>query len=389
MTSPSTGDAFERLRRLLDGVEPPAGLNAVALHLGEQRLAVPSHLLSVSVCGDDWSRYPVLGGTTELRASYIRWLLRRCKVDIDPNGDWIDVEPMPGAKYAIATAIKAAVNGRSEPIIVMPDPCYPTYVAAANLCGAKIVGYPADTQDPTPTIEQLIDNINPISAIIICNPNNPTGYVIKDDAFNRIRSLAIRHNALLIFDECYIDLWISVPPASYTTLLSELPRASQIVGRWVVVHSLSKRSAAPGLRSAFVAGDIASIAMLRHINRTCGVSLGNPIATLSAALWDDEAHVDQMRSSLRSIWELAESILGDLPCYQTADAGFFLWLPVGNGIETARRLWGDAGIKVMPGTYLSAGTPAGQAADQYIRVALTLPPATLGPALNRIKLIVA
>jgi N-succinyldiaminopimelate aminotransferase len=389
MMTLAAGDAFESLRRLLDDVEPPVELEPIALHLGEQRLAVPCQLLSAHVSGKDWSRYPMLGGTSELRASYARWLNRTFMIDFDRQPGWIDLEPMPGAKFAIAAAIQMATRARSAPVIAMPDPCYPTYVAAARLCGAEIVGYPADVQDPATVIELLLEKINGLAAIIICHPNNPTGVALDRAALLKLRRLTAAHDVLLIVDECYVDLWLAVPTASVISIAPTTHPGEHYTGRWIAIHSLSKRSAAPGLRSAFVAGDPGSIASLRHFNRTCGVSLGAPIAALSAALWDDESHVDRMRASLRSTWTMAEELLGDLPGYRRAAAGFFLWLEVGNGIEIARRLWREVAVKVMPGSYLTAGTPAGYAANQYVRVALILPPETLGPALNRLRAVVA
>ncbi len=65
--------------------------------------------------------------------------------------------------------------------------------------------------------------------------------------------------------------------------------------------------------------------------------------------------------------------------------GFFLWLDVGDGVEAARRLWAEAGVKVLPGRYLAADAEdGGNEAHAYIRVALVDDVETTGAALERI-----
>jgi aspartate/methionine/tyrosine aminotransferase len=94
-----------------------------------------------------------------------------------------------------------------------------------------------------------------------------------------------------------------------------------------------------------------------------------PIQAASAALWSDEQHVEASRALYREKFALAETILG----VRAPDGGFFLWLDasaLGGGEEAALRLWREAGVKVIPGSYLAAeadGPPPG--ADR-IRVAL-------------------
>ena len=64
--------------------------------------------------------------------------------------------------------------------------------------------------------------------------------------------------------------------------------------------------------------------------------------------------------------------------------GFFLWLDVGDGIEAARRLWSGAGLRVLPGAYLSARRPDGTTvADAYIRLALVHDEAVVAEAMDR------
>ena len=67
---------------------------------------------------------------------------------------------------------------------------------------------------------------------------------------------------------------------------------------------------------------------------------------------------------------LADAILGDLPGYRAPEAGFFLWIEVGDGEAATLRLWREAGVRVVPGGYLGQDTAEGNPGDPFIRVAL-------------------
>ena len=66
------------------------------------------------------------------------------------------------------------------------------------------------------------------------------------------------------------------------------------------------------------------------------------------------------------------------------EGGFFLWLHVGDGEEAARRLWAEAGLRVLPGAYMGAGSGERNPGAPYIRMALVDDPETLEDALNRL-----
>ena len=71
--------------------------------------------------------------------------------------------------------------------------------------------------------------------------------------------------------------------------------------------------------------------------------------------------------------------------YYRPEGGFYLWLNVGNGEQATQRLWSQAGVKVIPGKYLShTGPDARNPGDNYIRIALVHEPQLVADALKRI-----
>jgi aspartate/methionine/tyrosine aminotransferase len=151
----------------------------------------------------------------------------------------------------------------------------------------------------------------------------------------------------------------------------------------VVLHSLSKRSSAPGLRSGFVAGDPELLARLVRLRAYASPVQPLPLMAAATALWQDEAHVEANRALYRAKFDLAERRLGGRFGFYRPAGGFFLWLDVGDGETACRRLWRAAGVKVLPGAYLSTGGAASPG-HAYVRVALVDAPEIVDRALDRL-----
>ena len=109
-----------------------------------------------------------------------------------------------------------------------------------------------------------------------------------------------------------------------------------------------------------------------------------PVMAASAALWGDEDHVEQNRALYQAKFDLAADMLEGHYGFYRPEGGFFLWLRVGDGEEAARRLWGEAGLRVLPGAYLSAGCGEQNPGAPYIRLALVDTLEILEDALNRL-----
>ncbi|MFF9866355.1 aminotransferase class I/II-fold pyridoxal phosphate-dependent enzyme [Streptomyces sp. NPDC013953] len=378
--------AFARLRELLDGVPAPAGAGPVQLHLGESRLARPATVTPPSPGTEGWTRYPQPGGPAALRAAYAGWLERRFGVRAAGPGG-VAFEPTPGTKQAVAVAIALAVarrRGGDAPVVVMPNPYYPTYRAAAEAAGARPAYYTLDDPgDVTPVEAAVRAAGGRAAAVVVCNPGNPRGEILPARSLARLSRLAAAAGAWLLVDECYTDVWLGAAPPGYLPLVAG--GAAEPVPH-LVLHSLSKRSGAPGLRSGFVAGDAASVGAYAAYNRSCGVSASDPVAAVAAALWADDAHVDAARRALAGNWALADELLRDLPGYRRAEAGFFLWLPVADGEEAARRAWREAAVSVMPGRYLAAEDPDGaNPGTGFVRIALVHDVTVMREALTRLR----
>jgi aspartate/methionine/tyrosine aminotransferase len=218
-------------------------------------------------------------------------------------------------------------------------------------------------------------------AAYICSPSNPEGAVASEAYWRTLFELADRIDFTVFADECYADIYLDTPP------VGALTARGGSFERLLTFHSLSKRSGMPGLRSGIVAGDAKLMAKFRAFRNYAGPQVPMPIMAASAAAWSDEAHVEANRAAYREKFHLAARMLGNRGGFRTPEGGFFLWLDVGNGQETALKLWREAGVRTLPGAYMGResepGKPRTNPGFSYLRVALVNDLSTISTALER------
>ena len=108
-----------------------------------------------------------------------------------------------GASELITMSMQALLNDGDEVLVPMPD--YPLWTAAVTLSGGKAVHYLCDEEaDWFPDLDDIKSKITPCTkAIVIINPNNPTGAVYSKELLEQIAEIARQHNLLIYADEIY------------------------------------------------------------------------------------------------------------------------------------------------------------------------------------------
>ncbi|HLG86691.1 MAG TPA: aminotransferase class I/II-fold pyridoxal phosphate-dependent enzyme [Alphaproteobacteria bacterium] len=382
---------FTRLAGLLKDVPTPAGRPTLNLAVGEPQGAPPAMVAEI-LAGRavDWGKYPPIAGTPEFRAAAAGWLERRYHLPggaVDPDRAILPVQGTREALFQIATVASADRPGRD--IVLAPNPSYATYAAAGRLAGAEVLPLSCRRENGfLPAIDRLSpDILARTSLLYLCTPSNPEGAVADLGFLKRAVTLARTHGFMLAVDECYAEIWDEAPPPGTLEAAAALGPAANgdPFANIIVFHSLSKRSSAAGLRSGFVAGDRAAIALMQRLRAYASSAPPLPILAASAALWSEETHVEAGRSAYRRKIDLAEGALAGRAGFYRPAGGFFLWLEVGDGPEAARRLWRDAGIRVLPGAYMARDDDTGSNPGQaFIRLALVHDDPILEPALRRI-----
>jgi N-succinyldiaminopimelate aminotransferase len=376
---------FQRLSALLG---EPAGAPPINLSIGEPQHRPPAMVAEILAAEAAlWGKYPPIAGTPDFRNAVAAWLTRRFHLSpglIDPE---TQVLPLAGSRdglFQVAQVVLGVSPDGPPPLVLLPNPFYQVYAGAVLLAGAQPVFVPADASTGfLPDFAALPEDILQRSRLcFLCSPANPQGSVADLDRLCAVISLARRHGFVLAADECYSEIYDRDPPPGALQACERLGEGTEGV---LVFHSLSKRSSVPGLRSGFVAGDRTLIDAFRRFRSYAGTALALPVLAASTALWRDEAHVEENRALYRAKMEMAERRLGGRLGFYRPAGGFYLWLDVGDGEDAARRLWTEAGVRVLPGAYLARpdanGTNPGRS---YVRIALVQDLDTTADALARI-----
>ncbi len=158
-----------------------------------------------------------------------------------------DILICTGASEALFYTFLSILDEGEE--IIIPEPLYANYIgfSRGGNIGLKPIVTKFEQNFALPSVEEFERTITPnTKAILICNPNNPTGYCYTKAELDRIADIALRHDLFIVSDEVYRDFVYSETP--YTSMLS-YPELQQHV---VMVDSLSKRFSACGARIGMV-----------------------------------------------------------------------------------------------------------------------------------------
>ena len=148
-----------------------------------------------------------------------------------------------GASEALLFSIGSIMDPNDE--IIIPEPFYANYNGFSVANGVKIVPIFSSIDDnfSLPNIEEFENLItDKTKAILICNPNNPTGYVYSKEELKRLIKIVKKHNLFLIVDEVYREF--TYDEISHTSIMEfdEIPENA------IVIDSVSKRYSMCGAR---------------------------------------------------------------------------------------------------------------------------------------------
>ena len=377
---------FVRLTELIAGIEP--GKPPINLSVGEPQHPVPSFVgptLAAHVA--DFGRYPANKGIEPFRRAVAEWLGRRynLKRPIDPEHEVLVLSGTREGLFLAAIAARRWVALRvGKPVMLIPNPFYAAYAAGALAADCEPVYLPATRKSRfLPDLDVLDDALLARTvACYIASPSNPQGAVADRAYLDKLAALARRFGFLVFADECYCEIYSEHAPPGM------LEASGPDFANVVVFHSLSKRSNLPGLRVGFAAGDRRFLGSYLELRNVAAPQVPTPAQYVAIAAYGDEAHVQENRTLYSAKFDLADQIIGDRYGYKRPDGGFFLWLDVskqGGSEAVTKRLWAEAGVRVVPGRYLARNqTDGSNPGADYIRVAMVQDKAATAEALHRL-----
>ncbi|WP_281926822.1 aminotransferase class I/II-fold pyridoxal phosphate-dependent enzyme [Roseibium album] len=383
-----SSNPFQRLAELLEGETP--GLDPVVMTIGEPQHAIPDFTAEVLAENiGDFRRYPPINGTPEFRQAVADWLDRRYRLGGTIDADH-GVLPLNGSREGLSFGAIAARDqldkGLDHPVVVLPNPFYQTYAAAAHVADARAVLLDAvPGNNFLPDLDNLdADLLDETVAFYIASPTNPEGYPADIAFWQRLIGLARKHRFYIFADECYSEIYRSDPPPG----ILEAARAMNTdFSNIIVLNSLSKRSNLAGLRCGFAAGDPVFLRKWAKFRGLAAPQVSLPAQAVAVRAYQDEAHVAENRRLYNEKFEAAERFLGPIMGSVTPEGGFFLWLDVGkwgDGVTVTKRLWRDIGVKVVPGGFLASDQSDGSNPGRdFVRIGLVAPLEQTEVALER------
>lgn len=238
-----------------------------------------------------------------------------------------DVLMTAGASEAADLLLTALVEEGDE--VLVPAPGYPLYPAILNRLGASARYYPLDPRAGwLPSAEEVESLVNERTrAVVLINPNNPTGSVTPDETTRRLLELAERRGLLVISDEVYRELCFDDPPAPASLLAAE----SDVPV--VTLESLSKTHMVPGWRVGWMRFTNARLMpeLVRAVHRLASGRLCSPTPAQYAvrpALEGDRAFLDDFMREIKSRRDFllrAVASVDGLSCVEPA-AAFYAML---------------------------------------------------------------
>jgi N-succinyldiaminopimelate aminotransferase len=384
--SESERSPFARLTELLSPYTP--GKPLITLAVGEPQHPVPDFVGPVLQKHlADFGRYPAAKGIEPFRKAAAQWLSTRFRLPrpVDPEREILVLSgSREGLFFAAHAAVRHVGPRAGRPAILMPNPFYPVYGVGARTAGCELVYLPTTRENGfLPDLDSLdVATLARTVAFYVASPANPQGSVATPDYFRKLKTLADRFGFMIFSDECYSEVYTQTAPGSM------LEQAGPDFRNVVVFQSLSKRSNLPGMRIGFVAGDAKFLAAFHELRNVAAPQVPVPLQYVATAAYGDEAHVEENRRLYRIKFDLADQIIGNRYGYVRPAAGFCVWLDVsdrGGDVDTTVRLYREAGVRVVPGSYLAQPQPDGfNPGAGYIRLALVADSESTGEALHRL-----
>lgn len=357
---------------------------AVNLSQGFPDFAAPEDIKRVAMqaIADDINQYAITWGARDFRnaiAQKTKWYLN---LDVDPE---TELTVTCGSTEGMIAAMMATVDPGEE--VVLFEPFYENYAPDAILSDAKPRYVPLRAPDWSFDRDELRSVFSAkTKAIILCNPNNPTGKVFRRDEMEFIASLCQEFDALCFTDEIYEHIIYPRDGAEIKHIsMAQLPGMRE---RTVIVNSMSKTYSVTGWRVGYCIAPPEITSAIRKVHDFLTVGAAAPLQTAGAyALSLPAEYYDRLQSEYRARRDLL------LPVLQ--NAGFKTFVPDGayyimtdisnfgfaNDVEFTRHLIREVGVACVPGSSFYSSSSLG---DQQVRFCFCKKDETLRSAAERL-----
>lgn len=277
-----------------------------------------------------------------------------------------------GTEEALYAIFQAYVDPGDE--VLVPNPGFISYATIARLCGATPVPY--DLEPPHWTLDVKKLKFSAKTKLVVVNsPSNPLGAVVDDKTMAAIARATETHDALVVSDEVYGELWFDAPP----------PSMSGRSANAIVVNGMSKSHSMTGLRLGWILAReevMKPIVTAHQYIATCASVFSQALAEmiLGNRQWNSE-WLNHVRSQLRTQRDTAlHSIERELDAKIPPPQGaFYAFVPVPScdTLTFAKMLASDGAVLVIPGIAF------GSAGQGFVRISYAASLDQIGSGIER------
>ncbi|RSK48069.1 pyridoxal phosphate-dependent aminotransferase [Hymenobacter rigui] len=368
---------FSQKLREIDGMNK-AGAQVINLGIGSPDMPPhPKVIAALTRAAEQPNTHAYQGykGVPALRQAMADWYQRQYGVALNPDTELL---PLLGSKEGIIHISMTLLEAGDE--VLIPNPGYPAYRAAAHLSGATPIDYDLKPENNwLPDLQALAQHdLSRVKLMWVNYPHMPTGTAPSPEFFEQLVAFAQAHNILLVHDNPYSFILNQTQPQS----LLAVPGAREVA---LELNSLSKSHNMAGWRVGLLAGraDVLQDVLRFKSNLDSGMFLPVQLAAVEA-LNLDASWYEELNAHYRARRELVFELLHLLGCsFDANQVGLFVWAQVPTTYADGYALSDE--ILQQARVFLTPGGIFGSNGNGFIRISLCQPIEVLQQALGRVR----
>lgn len=338
--------------------------------------------------------YSIPKGEKYFRDAISLRMKNRFGVDIDPDNE---IFSLIGSKEGIANLIRFITSPKHDEfekdVIMIPDPCYASYLQFIKCSGAKAYPMPLTKENNyMPDVEEIYNQIikdgykpENIKALFINYPNNPLGYSASRKYVQTVIDFCKKYEILLVSDAAYCDLYYDENEKPFS--IFELEGAKDI---GIEFYSFSKPYAVTGWRLGWVCGNKDVIQRFGKGKSTIDNGIFKALQKVCAEILNskegdeyikagNEGYKRKQAIMVKGFKELGWPITENTVPHTT----FYLWLPIPRNYNSAFKFCED--VLTKSGVVLVPGNAFGEHGEGFFRLSYVCSDEKLQEVINRLK----
>ncbi len=315
----------------------------------------PEHVRAAAIASlnDGGAHYGSPTGSRELRVLIAEKYSAMSGMEIDPDRH---ITVAPGADPLLTFCLRPFLEPGARHEILTPAPAFNSNYEVGAIAGGVTVTVPTHPEDDFDLrIEEFQRRLTPrTKAVLITNPNNPTGRLYSRRALEQLAEFATANDLVVVSDQCFEDI---VFDGEEMTHIAVLPGMAE---RTIVIGSMSKNMALCGYRIGYaIASDEVSNVLHSVVPHVFGTPNTVSQAAVVAGLRDPQ-FIEDYRREFMARAEAITEMLGAVPNirFPKPQGGYFLWIDVsayGDSESVAKYVLDEASVLINPGGAFGGG----------------------------------